>query len=90
MREITASLTTKGQVTVPVEVRRELGLDPGTKVVFVIDGGVVRLQPARFTLETVLGTIEPLPGTTTEDFEAQIQEAMEESAECRVRKLMRP
>lgn len=37
MIEVT-SLTVKGQVTVPVEIRRKLGLSGGDKVAFVDDG----------------------------------------------------
>ena len=87
MREIIATVTSKGQVTVPAEVRRHLGIKPGATVAFVIDGDEVRVRPPRFTLETVLGSIEPLSGTTTADFERQIEAAMDEAAERRVRKL---
>ncbi|MDP9365982.1 MAG: AbrB/MazE/SpoVT family DNA-binding domain-containing protein [Chloroflexota bacterium] len=86
MRQITATMTSKGQVTVPAEVRRRLGVDQG-KVIFVLDDDEIRLRPARFTLDTVLGSLDPLPGTTTEDFEAQIEDAMEDAAERRVRKM---
>ena len=87
MREIIATVTSKGQVTVPAEVRRHLGIEPGGTVAFVIDGDEVRVRPPRFTLETVLGSIAPLSGTTTADFERQIEAAMDEAAERRVRKL---
>ena len=30
----TATVTSKGQITIPVEVRRAMGLEPGTKVFF--------------------------------------------------------
>jgi AbrB family looped-hinge helix DNA binding protein len=36
-------ITTKGQVTIPQDVRERAGLMPGTDVAFEIDGGVVRL-----------------------------------------------
>lgn len=36
-------ITTKGQVTIPQEVRERAGLMPGTDVEFLVDGGVVRL-----------------------------------------------
>ena len=37
-------ITTKGQVTIPVEIRELLGLLPGTNVEFVVDGRDVRLR----------------------------------------------
>lgn len=36
-------ITTKGQVTIPQDVRERAGLMPGTDVEFVIEAGVVRL-----------------------------------------------
>ena len=39
-------ITSKGQVTIPSEIREKAGLLPGTDVDFEIDGGAVRLIPA--------------------------------------------
>lgn len=45
MREIVSTMTSKGQITVPIEVRRKLGISAGDKVVFVIgDEGNVELH----------------------------------------------
>ena len=38
------SVTSKGQVTIPVKVRRALGIEPGTKVTFTAKDGVGRLE----------------------------------------------
>lgn len=40
-------LTSKGQVTIPQEIRDQLGLLPHTEVEFEIDGDAVRIRPAR-------------------------------------------
>ena len=40
-------LTSKGQVTIPQEIRERLGLLPQTEVEFEIDGDAVRIRPAR-------------------------------------------
>jgi AbrB family looped-hinge helix DNA binding protein len=40
-------LTTKGQVTIPQDIRERLGLLPHTEVEFEIDGDAVRIRPAR-------------------------------------------
>ena len=37
-------VTSKGQVTIPQEVRRRLGIEPGSEVDFQIDDDVVRLM----------------------------------------------
>lgn len=39
-------ITDKGQVTIPIRVREELGLHPGDEVEFVVEDGVARLAPA--------------------------------------------
>jgi AbrB family looped-hinge helix DNA binding protein len=39
-------ITSKGQVTIPVEIREQAGLLPHTEVDFEFDGEVVRLVPA--------------------------------------------
>lgn len=40
-------VTQKGQVTIPLEVRRALGIAPGTEVRFELDDGTARLVPDR-------------------------------------------
>jgi AbrB family looped-hinge helix DNA binding protein len=40
-------LTSKGQVTIPQDIRQRLGLLPQTEVEFEVDGDAVRIRPAR-------------------------------------------
>ena len=40
-------ITSKGQVTIPAEIREKAGLLPNTEVDFEFDGAVVRLVPAK-------------------------------------------
>ncbi len=40
-------ITSKGQVTIPVEIRERAGLLPQTEVEFDFDGEVVRILPAK-------------------------------------------
>jgi len=50
MKEIISTVTSKGQVTIPAEVREYLGIKSNDKIVFVIDQeGVVRLRVPRYT-----------------------------------------
>jgi AbrB family looped-hinge helix DNA binding protein len=36
-------VTTNGQVTIPVQIRKRLGIEPGSKVVFIENGDTVTL-----------------------------------------------
>ena len=38
-------ITSKGQVTIPIEIREQAGLMPNTEVDFEFDGKVVRIIP---------------------------------------------
>ena len=42
-----ARITSKGQITVPHEIRRALGVLPGDKLLFERDGVSVRVRPVR-------------------------------------------
>ncbi len=63
MKQILATITSKGQVTIPVEVRRHLGLKQGDKVVFVLEPeGRVRLMAPKYpTIESLRGIAGTLP-----------------------------
>ena len=55
---VMARLTSKGQITLPVEIRRKFDLVPGDEVLFSVDGGVVRLVPVkRKRLTELLGIL---------------------------------
>lgn len=78
MKELVTTMTQRGQITVPSEVRRLLGLKPRDKVAFTIDGDEVRLVPVSFTAASALGSVEPLAGG--DDFDEQIRQAKDERA----------
>lgn len=40
-------ITSKGQVTIPADIREKAGLLPQTEVTFEFDGKIVRLVPAK-------------------------------------------
>jgi len=60
VKEVVRALSSKGQVTVPAEVRRLLGVGPSDKVVFRIADGRVELWAAPMTLEDTFGAVKPL------------------------------
>ena len=57
MQEIVSTITSKGQVTIPVAVRRHLGVGVNDKVTFVLDeNGEVRLRAPHYpTIESLRG-----------------------------------
>lgn len=40
-------VTTEGQVAIPLEIREQLAITPGTEAEFAVEGNVVTLVPAR-------------------------------------------
>ena len=42
-----ARITSKGQITVPRDIRRTLGVRPGDRLLFESDSTVVRIRPLR-------------------------------------------
>ena len=78
MREITTTISKRGQITLPVEVQRLLGVGPRDRVAFTIEQDQVRLVPARYSFESVLGSVPPL--ASGDDFEQQIKDAKDERA----------
>ena len=52
----TATLTSKGQITIPLPVRRKLGLDAGDRVEFV------ELVPGEFALKPATEDVRSLKG----------------------------
>jgi len=42
-----STISSKGQITLPVEIRNRLGLHPGDRVEFCVEGGRTMLRPIR-------------------------------------------
>jgi AbrB family looped-hinge helix DNA binding protein len=53
-----AVLTSKGQMTIPKEVRNALNLKPAEKVVIVIEGDHAVIKPLRGTILDIGGSIK--------------------------------
>jgi AbrB family looped-hinge helix DNA binding protein len=71
---VVATMTSKGQITIPKEIRDALGLEPGTKVSFTPYGpGEVRLRVKRRRLKDLAGIARyDGPAMTVEDMDAGI------------------
>lgn len=86
MREFVSTISSKGQVTIPADIRRKLGVNAADKIAFVVtEDERVEVRPVRFTLESVLGSIEALPNESL-DLEREIEEATEEEIARKMRR----
>lgn len=78
MKAIRSRITRGGQITLPAEVRRLLGLQPQDEVQFNLDieDRTVTITRPKYTLESVAGSVGP--PTRTEDIDRMIREAQDE------------
>lgn len=60
-------ITSKGQVTIPQEIREQLGLLPNTEVAFVVEDGTVRIVKIEPTSDDSRGqrALQRLRGSAT-------------------------
>jgi antitoxin PrlF len=68
MRNI-ATVTSKGQVTVPIDVRRRLGLSEGDRLEFLTEQGVTIVRPLRGDenpFASYAGALDTFPGGVKE------------------------
>lgn len=73
-----STMTSKGQTTIPVAVRKFLKLRPGDRVEFVMrDDGEVMLKTAKISVKQLAGILPPPQRAATLE---EIQEAIEVSA----------
>ncbi len=63
--KLTSSLSSKGQVTIPNEIRTRLGLKTGDRVEFVVEGSRTILRPDRGEenpFDAYIGALGTFPG----------------------------
>jgi AbrB family looped-hinge helix DNA binding protein len=84
----TATLTSKGQITVPKEVREALGVKTGDRLGFRIkpDGTIVVLAET-VDLSELRGSVKPrVRGVSVEDMQAAVHKAVAKRARSKSRK----
>jgi AbrB family looped-hinge helix DNA binding protein len=71
----TSTMTTKGQVTIPLDVRQRLGLDAGDRIEFVeIEHGVFAIKPAIDDVRSLKGLLrKPARPVSVEDMNAAVR-----------------
>jgi antitoxin PrlF len=74
-------LTSKGQTTIPAEVRDYLGLRPGDRIVYAMKDGKVELRAKNRRAVDLIGILGPPPAgpKTLEEIEEGIATAAAES-----------
>ncbi len=71
-----ATMTTKGQVTLPKPIRDKLHLRPGDKIDFVLDGDVVRVTPVTASVTALKGMVpRPAAPVSLDEMDAAIARA---------------
>jgi antitoxin PrlF len=61
----TSTISSKGQITVPQEIRKRLGLQSGDRVEFVVEADRTVIRPLRSEqnpFEKYIGIADPFPG----------------------------
>jgi antitoxin PrlF len=64
-----AILTSKGQMTIPKEVRKALNLKPSEKVIVVVDGNQAIIKPLRGDILDIGGSVAAPGKERPADFE---------------------
>lgn len=75
VHEISAIVSSKGQVVIPADVRKRLGLVQGSVLRFVLDAGGVHLLPAAGDVRRLKGRLAaPAEPVTVDDMNRTIAE----------------
>lgn len=82
-------LTRSGQLTMPAEIRRELGLKPGDSVLWTKDArGNLMVRPMRLSLDDVDGFLPVIDHPSVEtDFGGMIDGAQEDLVDATLREI---
>jgi len=72
---VTATLTSKGQITLPREVRTSLGVVAGDRLDFIrMDDGAYAIVPASFSIRSLKGVLpRPSKPVSLDDMDAAIK-----------------
>ena len=78
----TLTISSKGWVVIPAELRKKYQLTPGTKVIIVDYGGVLSIVPAdQDPIKKGRGLLKNLPGLTDDLLKERTQEREREDSD---------
>ena len=87
MQDFESSVSPKGQITIPLEIRKQLGIKPKDKVSIRLERNVIVLAPSTSTLDAIYQSVPALPNPLTVEEMTEI--AAEEHAKQFVRDELR-
>lgn len=70
------SASAKGQVTIPIAIRRKLGIEEGTKIRFVERDGQVVLEKVDLSLASLCGMFTATRSVTLEEMDRAVGDAV--------------
>ncbi len=88
MKEIVTSVTSKGQVTIPVQIRRALGLKARDRVAFMLADGVATIRPAESVVDQLYGSVK-YRGPRPIDFKKLRKQFIEDATKNTLREMGR-
>ena len=69
----TATVTSKGQITIPKAVREALDLEPGDRVAFRVANHTAIMEPETVDIKELFGSlVSAVAGVTVEDMQAAV------------------
>jgi antitoxin PrlF len=84
MKEVFSTITSKGQVTIPVEVRRLLGVEPHDKIAFVLEEGHIRLARTDSVVARTAGMLKThKPNLSADELREEAERAIAEDTIAR-------
>ena len=80
---IEARISSKGQTTIPAEVREKLGLNTGDRIAFIETEQGYMISPRNRPVDILFGSLAEyaIPGTTTDDYTRAVGKGISDHVE---------
>jgi antitoxin PrlF len=87
-----SSITSKGQTTIPAEIREQLGLQTGDRIAFIKMEQGYLIIPRNRPVESIFGSLAEfaIPGTTIDDYDRSVGEGISHHVEGPIGAAKRP
>jgi AbrB family looped-hinge helix DNA binding protein len=81
MARFSSPISSKGQITIPIDIRTRKGIKPADRFEIVEQGEGIYLRPVRFRVSDLAGIIPHPPGQEDVDLDEIIEEIRQERAD---------